>query len=64
MTVMNAHHHPVQHMAHELEDDFRRGSLKYLILLFAALIICMSLMEPKHVNFVYEHPYADSGLTQ
>jgi hypothetical protein len=59
---MNFDHKHNPHLVQEIEDDFRRGSLKYLVLLFAALVICMSLIAPRHVILVTEQPYPDFSL--
>ena len=41
---------------------FRRDELKYLILVFALVVIVMSLIAPRHVNLVYQQPDPDTPV--
>ena len=60
----NASHHG-HHIFEEIQDSFRHGPLMYLLLLFAVVIVCMSLIAPKHVDPVLEKPYPDTlGVQQ
>lgn len=53
------------HISEEVQDSFRHDPLRYLILFFAAVIVCMSLIAPRHVVQVFEKPYPDTlGVQQ
>ena len=53
------------HISEEIHESFRHTPLRYLVALFALVIVCMCLIAPRHVDPVLQKPYPDTlGVQQ